>query len=70
MQTKLKAFLYKKGKTQRQLADEIGVTEKTFSYKMKGKREFTLSEIWKICMALEISNPFDVFEYQEKNEMR
>lgn len=70
MQTKLKALLYEKGVTQRKLAEKLGMTEKTFGYKLKGKREFTLSEIWKICTVLEISNPFDVFVYQEKNEMR
>lgn len=70
MQTKLKALLYEKGVTQRWLAAEIGVTEKTLGYKMKGTREFTLSEIWKICITLGISNPFDVFVCEEKNEMR
>ncbi len=70
MQAKLKALLFEKGVTQRKLAEKLGMTEKTFGYKLKGKREFTLSEIWKICTVLEISNPFDVFVYQEKNEMR
>ena len=70
MQTKLKALLYEKGVTQRKLAEQLGILEQTLGYKLRGKREFTLSEIWKICMVLEISNPFDVFVYQEKNELR
>lgn len=70
MQTKLKALLYEKGVTQKQLAARLGVDQKTLSYKMKGKREFTFSEVWEICMALGVSNPFDVFVYQKRNEMR
>ena len=70
MQGKLKGLLYEKRMTQRQLAKEIGISEKTIGLKMSGECEFTLSEVYKICRVLGIENPLDVFVCQEKNEMR
>ena len=54
MQGKLKGLLYEKRMTQRQLAKEIGISEKTIGLKMSGECEFTLSEVYKICRVLGI----------------
>lgn len=70
MQGKLKGLLYEKRMTQRQLAKEIGISEKTIGLKMAGECEFTFSEVYKICRVLGIENPFDVFVPQDKNVRR
>jgi transcriptional regulator with XRE-family HTH domain len=65
MQSKLKALLYEKGISQREIAKAIGVAEKTFGGKMRGLRNFTLREAWDICELLNIKNPIDVFQRPE-----
>lgn len=49
------------GVTQSVLASIIGISENSLSRKMLGKREFRLSEVVKICNALKIENPKDIF---------
>jgi len=40
--------------TQKQLADKIEISSVSLSNKLTGKTEFNLSEIYKICEALQI----------------
>ena len=61
-QAKLKTLLYDRKITQKQMAEHIGVTQHTFSDKMRGITEFTFTEVYMICELLSIENPLDVFE--------
>ena len=42
-------YLRRTGKTQAELADDLGMSENTLSWKRRGKREFKLSEVMKIA---------------------
>lgn len=42
--------------TQGDLAKELGISPSTLNLKLNGKREFTLSEIWRIKLALNLEN--------------
>lgn len=57
----LKGKIVEKGYTQDQLAKRIGISGNSLSRKILGKREFTLSEVIKICNTLEISDPSAIF---------
>ena len=37
------------GETQKALAKKLGITERTMTYKMTGRRDFTISEVETIC---------------------
>ena len=39
--------------TQRDMADKLGITLKTYSFKEAGKSEFTFTEILEICSIFE-----------------
>lgn len=56
----LRGIIAKNGKTQRDVATAIGVTEKTFYLKMK-KGIFGSDEIEKMIDFLQIENPVDIF---------
>lgn len=56
----LRGIIAKNGKTQRDVATAIGVTEKTFYLKMK-KGVFGSDEIEKMIDFLQIENPVDIF---------
>lgn len=43
------AYLRRSGKTQAELADELGMAENTLSWKRRGIREFKVSEVVKIA---------------------
>lgn len=43
------AYLRRTGKTQAELAEELGMSENTLSWKRRGIREFKLSEAMKIA---------------------
>ncbi len=62
IQAKLKTLLYARNITQKQMAEHLGVTEHTFSDKIRGITEFTFTEVYQICKLLGIENPLDVFE--------
>ncbi|HBE9444690.1 helix-turn-helix domain-containing protein [Clostridioides difficile] len=51
---RLKERRVEKKFTQQQLSTAIGMTFKTYSKKENGHREFTVSELEKICFVLEI----------------
>ena len=71
MQTKLKAILFEKKITQKELARRVGIYERGMTDKMRGKVEFTYTEVYNICLELGITNPIDVFlPKKKKNEMR
>lgn len=42
------AYLHRSGKTQAELAEELGMSENTLSWKRRGVREFKVSEVVKI----------------------
>lgn len=50
-----KAMLIRKGYTAEELADAIGITKVTMSYKVNNKREFMASEINAISKVLDLS---------------
>ena len=50
-----KSILVKKGFTVRTLADIIGISATTLSYKINNKREFTSSEIFAVQEALHLT---------------
>ncbi len=56
----LRGIIAKNGKSQRDVATAIGVTEKTFYLKMK-KGIFGSDEIEKMIDFLQIENPVDIF---------
>ncbi len=69
MQEKLKKLLSSKGITQRQLAKKVGMSFRVLNYKICGKRDFSYSEVERICEVLGIENPRTVFNTRkEANE--
>lgn len=61
MQTKLKALLFEKKITPKELARRAGISERDIADKLRGKTEFTCTEVFKVCRTLKIENPLDVF---------
>ncbi len=57
----LRAAIAKKGMTQAEVAQKIGISLNSFSRKINGKREFHLSEAKKLCEVLDIKNPQSIF---------
>ena len=55
-----KAAMVRKGYTQKALAEILGMSEKTFTERIKTKR-FGSDEIEKLVEVLEISNPLPIF---------
>ena len=55
-----KAAMVRKGYTQKALAEILGMSEKTFTERIKSKR-FGSDEIEKLIEVLEISNPMPIF---------
>lgn len=53
--TEFKVALLRKGMTAEQLADSIGMSRASLSYKMNSRREFTQSEIKQICEILDLA---------------
>lgn len=56
----LRGVIAKEGKSQREVAAEIGITEKTFYLKMK-KGVFGSDEMEKMIECLHIDNPSEIF---------
>ncbi len=56
----LKAAIVKKGLTQKDVADKLGMSPKTFSSRLS-KGIFGSDEIEKLMTILDISNPMDIF---------
>lgn len=70
VQAKLKTILCEQGVSQKNLAKEIGITERGMSDKIRGKIDFNYTEVYNICRVLGINNPLEVFEPKKKSEMR
>lgn len=64
-QTKLRGFLLERNITIRELAKISGIKEVTLYKKVGGKGDFTYTEVHKICKALGIENPVEVFTANE-----
>ena len=60
--TELKSRISEKGYTQKELSKELGISENTFTSKMKGRYFFDTREIVIICNCLDISLR-DIYEY-------
>lgn len=56
----LRAEIVKNGKTQKDIAKELGMSEKTFICRMK-RGVFGTDEVEKMISILNISNPIDIF---------
>ena len=54
--SKLKGKMAEAGETQKTLASKIGMSTNSLSNKLKGKRDFTVIEVKKICDVLGISD--------------
>ena len=55
-----KAAMVRKGYTQKELSNILGISEKTFGDRIKKKR-FGTQEIEKLIPILEINNPMQIF---------
>jgi len=55
-----KAAMVRKGFTQKEIAQYLGISEKTFCNRIKNKR-FGTDEIEKLIPLLEINNPMQIF---------
>lgn len=53
----LKGIMAEQGVTQTRLAEEIGMSKNTLNAKVNGKASITDVEIFKICEALNITDP-------------
>ncbi|MEA4831601.1 MAG: helix-turn-helix transcriptional regulator [Oscillospiraceae bacterium] len=62
---KLKAAIAESGMNQEQIAEALGVSVVTFSYKLNNKHEFRASEIMKLCKILHITEVNTIFFAQE-----
>ena len=65
----LRSEMAKKGKTQAEVAQAIGMSGNSMSRKLLGKREFRLSEVCKLCDYLDIQNPREIF-FSSSSHMR
>ena len=66
MNDKLKRLMLVKGVTGRELVEMVGMHEASFSRKLLGKRDWSWSEICKICKVLDIENPIGYFDIKRK----
>lgn len=58
---KIRAKIIEKGLNQGRVASIIGISQNSFSRKLSGKRDFSLSEVIALCDALEVENPKEIF---------
>lgn len=58
---KIKAKIVERGMTQGEVAKMIGISPNSFSRKLLGKRDFSLSEVISLCTVLQFENPQDIF---------
>ena len=65
----LKGRIMAKGFTVKKMAEAIGISHTSMSYKINNRREFTVSEIQKICDKLEITNKDPYFFNQKVDGM-
>ena len=53
---KLRALLVESGYTQSEIAEKLGISYQSFSYKINNKAEFKVSEIELLCRLLHIKD--------------
>jgi transcriptional regulator with XRE-family HTH domain len=58
---KLKGRMAELKKSQRKVAQEIGLSERSYNLKINGKRPFTIPEAEKLITILSLSNPAEYF---------
>lgn len=52
---KIKAALVERGYTQTELAKEMNMSKNTLNFKLNGKSDLTVPEMWQMCQILNIS---------------
>lgn len=57
---KLKGLIVERGKTQTEVAKELGITRKAW-YDRVAKKKFDSDEMYKLVKILEIDNPVPIF---------
>lgn len=57
----LKARIMECGTSQKKLAGQLEISENSFSKKLCGKCEFTLKEVQRLCILLDITDPRPIF---------
>ena len=67
-QTKFKALLAERNISISRLAKDAGISRAMLYRKIEGVCDFTYTEIYKICMTLELSDPLAVFIPKEKRK--
>lgn len=50
----LKSAIVKKGYTQSEVAQKIGISTQSFNYKLLNKTEFKVDEAYRLCAVLDI----------------
>lgn len=58
----LRAKIVECGLTQQQVAKTVCMSSNSFSRKLNGNRDFTLSEVRRLCRILYIEDPVRVFD--------
>lgn len=58
---KLRSLMIAKGYTQSDIADKLGISPQSLSYKINNKVEFKASEIETLCVLLDITNKDEYF---------
>lgn len=58
---KFKAKVIEKGLTMEYIAHKLGINQATLYRKMNGSSDFFRSEIQKLCVLLDITNPIEIF---------
>jgi transcriptional regulator with XRE-family HTH domain len=58
---RLKVRIFELKKTQKKVAEELGLSETSFGQKINGKRPFTIPEAEKLIELLNIENPASIF---------
>ena len=61
----LKAKMIEKGYTIDSLSKIIGISSTSLSYKINNKRQFTVKEIYNLCLVLDVSNK-DIYFFNAK----
>lgn len=70
MQVKLWMLLKQNHISQVELAERLGISEKTVSLKLQGKADFWWSEVESICELLQLGNPMEVFTAVRRDAWR
>jgi transcriptional regulator with XRE-family HTH domain len=58
---KLKGRMAELGMSRKEVAEKLGICEKSYSFKINGERPFTIPEAEKLITILSLSNPAEYF---------